>query len=75
MLALGIKIIRNAETEIRNEEVEKVFGKAGLSPTVSSVNFGCSYIGDRTLVAVARVLGVGVLIPATANESPRLEGS
>jgi hypothetical protein len=34
MLALGIKIIRNAETEIRNAEVEKVFGKAGLSPTV-----------------------------------------
>jgi hypothetical protein len=33
-LALGIKIIRNTETEIRNAEVEKVFGKAGLSPTV-----------------------------------------
>jgi hypothetical protein len=31
MLALGIKIIRNAKTEIRNAEVEKVFGKAGLS--------------------------------------------
>jgi hypothetical protein len=35
MLALGIKIIRNAETEIRNAEVEKVFGKPGLSPTVN----------------------------------------
>jgi hypothetical protein len=39
MLALGIKIIRNAETEIRNAEVEKVFGKAGLSPTVSPPAF------------------------------------
>jgi hypothetical protein len=32
MLALGMEIIRKAKIEIGNVDVEKVFGKAGLSP-------------------------------------------
>jgi hypothetical protein len=55
MLALGIKIIRNAETEIRNAEVEKVFGKAGLSPTVEQR-------GNRRT-------GPSLFIPVTINIS------